>query len=85
VDLPQDIPAGTVELVLFFPTSEENGSKASVFLPVLDPDEALQEAARKAADPNRKPVSRHFGCLKNSKAFSGDPVEIQRAMRAEWD
>ncbi|GHV90682.1 hypothetical protein AGMMS50268_11850 [Spirochaetia bacterium] len=35
--------------------------------------------------PGRKPVSRHFGRLKNSKAFAGDPMEIQRQMRAEWD
>ncbi|GHV94489.1 hypothetical protein AGMMS50293_08090 [Spirochaetia bacterium] len=33
--------------------------------------------------PGRKPVSRHFGRLKNSKAFAGDPMEIQRQMRAE--
>jgi hypothetical protein len=26
-----------------------------------------------------------FGCLKDSAAFAGDPVEIQRALRAEWD
>jgi hypothetical protein len=38
-----------------------------------------------AADPNRKPLSRHFGRLKDSKAFAGDPMEIQRQMRAEWD
>ncbi|GHU07273.1 hypothetical protein FACS1894151_01370 [Spirochaetia bacterium] len=38
-----------------------------------------------AADTNRKPISRHFGRLKNSKAFAGDPMEIQRQMRAEWD
>jgi hypothetical protein len=31
------------------------------------------------------PVSRHFGRLKNSKAFAGDPMEIQRQMRAEWN
>jgi hypothetical protein len=26
-----------------------------------------------------------IGVLKNSPAFEGDPVEIQRAMRREWD
>jgi hypothetical protein len=30
-------------------------------------------------------LSRHFGRLKNSKAFTGDAMEIQRQMRAEWD
>jgi hypothetical protein len=37
------------------------------------------------ADGNGRPVSRHFGRLKNSKAFAGDPMEIQRQMRAEWN
>jgi hypothetical protein len=35
--------------------------------------------------PVRQPLSRHFGRLKNSKAFAGDAMEIQRHMRAEWD
>ena len=26
-----------------------------------------------------------FGTLKDSKIFAGDPVEIQRKLRAEWD
>lgn len=26
-----------------------------------------------------------MGCLAGSKIFEGDPVEIQRKMRAEWD
>jgi hypothetical protein len=53
--------------------------------PAYPPDEAIKIAAEKANDPNRKPFSRHFGRLKNSTAFAGDPVEIQKAMRAEWD
>jgi hypothetical protein len=40
--------------------------------------------AERAGNPGRKQVSRHFGRLKNSKAFAGDPVEIQRQMRDEW-
>ena len=40
--------------------------------------------AERTDNPGRKPVSRHFGRLKNSKAFAGDPVEIQRQMRDEW-
>lgn len=30
-------------------------------------------------------VMRYFGRLKESKAFEGDPVDIQRALRDEWD
>lgn len=26
-----------------------------------------------------------YGCLKDSKTFAGDPMEIQRKMRSEWD
>jgi hypothetical protein len=45
-------------------------------------EEALQMAAAKAADPNRKPISRHFGTLPG--AF-GNGVAYQRAIRDEWD
>jgi hypothetical protein len=45
-------------------------------------EEALQMAAVKAADPNRKPISRHFGTLPG--AF-GNGVAYQRAIRDEWD
>jgi hypothetical protein len=44
--------------------------------------EALQLAAARAADPNRKPISRHFGTLPG--AF-GNGVAYQRAIRDEWD
>ncbi|MDR2246447.1 MAG: hypothetical protein LBE17_07245 [Treponema sp.] len=30
-------------------------------------------------------IMKFYGCLKDSPAFEGDPVEIQRQMRAEWD
>jgi hypothetical protein len=44
--------------------------------------EALQIAAARAANPNRKPISRHFGTLPG--AF-GNGVAYQRAIRDEWD
>lgn len=40
---------------------------------------------------NDKPLKDHnnlrnlAGCLSDSKSFRGDPVEIQREMRSEWD
>ncbi len=37
------------------------------------------------AAPSGKGILRHFGALKDSKALEGDPVEIQRAMRDEWN
>jgi inorganic pyrophosphatase len=30
-------------------------------------------------------IMKFYGCLKNSQVFEGDPVEIQRQMRTEWD
>jgi hypothetical protein len=37
----------------------------------------------KMLDGPRKPMREFFGILKDSKAFAGDPVEIQREMRDE--
>jgi hypothetical protein len=45
--------------------------------------EALQMAEAKAADPDRKPLSRHFGALKG--LWDGDEVAYQRELRDEWD
>jgi hypothetical protein len=45
--------------------------------------EALSMAAARAADPNRKPVSRHFGKCKG--IFGGDGVAYQRSIGDEWD
>jgi hypothetical protein len=33
----------------------------------------------------RKSVMDFYGCLKDSKTFAGDPMEIQRKLRSEWD
>ncbi|MCL2804738.1 MAG: hypothetical protein FWD26_02250 [Treponema sp.] len=46
-------------------------------------EEALEASAKKAADPDRKPISRHFG--KHKGIFGGDGVAYQRAIRDEWD
>jgi hypothetical protein len=46
-------------------------------------EEALIMAAARAADPNRKPISRLFG--KHKGIFGGDGVAYQRAIRDEWD
>jgi len=38
--------------------------------------------------PEEKPpktLNDFFGALKDSPTFTGDPVEIQRKMRDEWD
>jgi hypothetical protein len=45
--------------------------------------EAIAEAERKFNDPNRKPFSRHYGCLAGDDVY-GDGMEYQRKMRDEW-
>jgi len=54
-------------------------------MPRQDPrtvEEALQTAKEQATDPNRKPISRHFG--KHKGIFGGDGVAYQRAIRDEF-
>jgi Protein of unknown function (DUF2281) len=52
---------------------------------VLDFVEFLEAKAQKR--PARPPRSWDdvVGSLKGSQTFAGDPVEIQRKLRAEWD
>ena len=39
----------------------------------------------KHQEPEPKTLNDFFGVLKDSPTFKGDPVEIQRKMRDEWD
>ena len=92
INVPPEIPVGKIVLT-FSPVDpvlksakEEAVHSSSAQLPgrsARTVDEALQMAAEKAADPKRKPISRHFGTL--SKHSFGDPVAYQRAIRDEWD
>ena len=82
IDVPHEIPEGPV-ILTFTPAT---GQRSDAPLPgrtARTVEEALQIAAEKAADPNRKPISRHFGTL-SPEAF-GDPVAYQRSLRDEWD
>ena len=86
----QTLPTDFVDEVLDFVgrLKQENGSAETPpqkLPPVYSPEEALKISAQKASDPASVHASRYFGCLKNSKAFAGDPLEIQRELRAEWD
>jgi hypothetical protein len=66
------------------PIDEEDEADWAAYLKANTPhtiEEAIAEAKRKLADPNRKPFSRHFGALQG--AF-GDGMEYQRKMRDEW-
>ena len=84
IDVPHEVPAGPVMLTFTpiatkarpIPNPLPGGSYATV-------EEALKAAAKKATDPNRKPISRFFGIL--SPGTYGDGIAYQRKLRDEWD
>jgi hypothetical protein len=93
LDLPDEIVPGMAEVMLVFAQSEypkastetQKISNLRSYLQANTPrtlEEAKKEAAAKAADPNRKPFSRHCGTLKGS---FGDGLAYQQAMRNEWE
>jgi hypothetical protein len=85
-----DIPANR-KISLEVPWSIPQGKTILSFTPVSTvstfgnsprtTQEALQMAEAKAADPDRKPLSRHFGTLKG--LWDGDEVAYQRELRDE--
>jgi hypothetical protein len=81
IDVPREIPAGRT-ILTFTPASVPDAAVLSAGS-CNTVEEALQAAAEKAADPNRKPISRLFG--KHKGIFGGDGVAYQRAVRDEWD
>jgi hypothetical protein len=97
VPIPQDIPAGKARLELSITAGGEESDAGrfndklvdlTAYLSANSPrtiEEAVREAEKKAADPNRKPFQGLGGSLKDSPRFGGSGVEIQRQMRSEWD
>jgi hypothetical protein len=77
VEIPADRKI-TVELPPHIPTGAAR-LKLSVF--------HGKGAAKKTEKISRQMRSllKLYGCLRDSPAFEGDPVTIQREMRAEWD
>jgi hypothetical protein len=83
IDVPREVPAG--RSVISFNSAPYINTDI-VSLPgrtARTVEEALQMAAERAADPNRKPISRYFGIL--SRNTFGDGVAYQRKIRDEWD
>jgi len=78
LEVPKAVPQGKT-ILSFTPVTASSSAKFSP----RTTEEAVQMAEAKAADPNRKPISRHFG--KHKGIFGGNGVEYQRAIRDEWD
>jgi hypothetical protein len=78
LEVPRTIPAGKT-ILSFTPVSTAGAAENTP----RTTQEALQMAEAKAADPNRMPLSRHFGALKG--LWDGDEVAYQRHLRDEWD
>jgi len=55
--------------------------KVMEFLETLE----LEESPPLTRPKPKRSMKDYEGCLKDSKAFEGDPLEIQRKLRAEWD
>jgi len=51
---------------------------------VLDFVEFLESKRPSPVSSDKRTLGEYFGVLKDSKAFAGDPVEIQRKLRDEW-
>jgi hypothetical protein len=75
LEVPPEIPTGKT-IIAFTPAPKQRSNPRTA-------EEALIMAEERAADPNCKPISRHFG--KHGGIFGGDGVAYQRAVRDEWD
>jgi hypothetical protein len=78
IEVPHEVPAGSA-ILAFTPAAgmppAGNSPRTAA--------EALQMATVRAADPNRKPLSRLFGTHKG--ILGSDGVAYQRSIRDEWD
>jgi hypothetical protein len=88
LDLPPEIPEGTVQVELTIQPAAEDKEMTDLkaYLEAHPPEsqeEIIGEAEARADAPNRRPFSRHFGSVPG--AFNGDGLAYQRNIRAEWE
>jgi Protein of unknown function (DUF2281) len=79
-----DLLMSTAELV-YEKLKDAPAARAQEVLNFLEFLEAKDAAGPTAPPKPARKIEDFFGVLKDSKIFNGDPVEIQRKMRAEWD
>jgi hypothetical protein len=93
LELPETVPSGRTKVVLTFSMMETQGADEPSGAPETKKPRLgglmSIEEARKTAEQLRgrtdDSTRRYAGCLKGRAIFEGDPVEIQRKMRSEWD
>jgi hypothetical protein len=85
LDLPETVPSGQAILVISFINAQKPSERFFTPLPMLDTlkQQAAEKTARRITE-GRKPFEGLCGCLKDSKTFAGDPVQIIRKIRDEW-
>ena len=85
LQLPETAPSGQVTLIISFVPAQKVGESALNVLPTLEAlkRQAAEKTAKRIAE-GKKPFEGLSDCLKQSKTFAGDPVEMVRAIRDEW-
>jgi len=78
IEVPGEVPTGKVLLTFTQVPPSSHGKQQPGTA-----EEALKMAMEQNGNPNRKPISRHFGTL--APDVYGDGVAYQRAVRDEWD
>ena len=82
------IPKELLEGIQEFEIRKENHHIVLIPTEETYPIEQLDTQPTLAEDAiahQKRPLSDYLGLLKDSPTFQGDPVEIQRQLRNEWD
>ncbi len=79
--LPENQAAEVLNFVEFLKQKAQREATAQATIP-----KGTLTGLQGIAKPDQKrPLSDYLGLLKDSPTFQGDPVEIQRQLRNEWD
>ena len=85
IDLPESFPVGTATLLFALMDAVRVPPIEAAFPTIAElKRQAAEKTARRKAE-GRKPFDDLCGVLSGSPALSGDPVEIVRTWRNEWE